>query len=185
MLVVISAGHGGRDPGAVRGDIYESHINLDISFKLAEILAQAGVPYHMIRTDDTFISLDNRVETANRLDADLFFSIHCNSFHDSDFSGMMTLVHSGVVNYQNVNGRTAGEVLHKRMIEATGAPDRGVRFRDKIVVLRETDMPAVEIEAGFLTNETELVKLLDDSYQWKIAAGASKGIIDVLDLILK
>ncbi len=184
MKVVISAGHGGRDPGAVRGSIYESHINLAMAKKLEELLAKAGVPSYMIRTDDTYVSLDDRVDTANRLNADLFISIHCNTFHDPLFDGLMTLVHYGKIDYQNINGRTAGVMIHEKLIEATGAVDRGVRFRDKIVVLRETSMPAVEIEAGLLTNEAELVKLLDDSYQWLIAAGAARGITEVLDLML-
>nr|HPJ21751.1 N-acetylmuramoyl-L-alanine amidase [Clostridia bacterium] len=96
---------------------------------------------------------------------------------------LMTLVHSGAINYKKINGRTAGEIIHKSLIDATGATDRGVRFRDNIIVLKDTAMPAVEIEAGFLTNEAELVKLLDDTYQMTIAEAAASGIAEVLEYI--
>ena len=182
-LVVISAGHGGRDPGAVKGDIHEADINLDIALKLDSILRRMGIDTLMIRTDDTFYSLDDRVLIANKNNAALFISIHSNALDDPDFDGLMTLVHSGAINYKKINGRTAGEIIHKSLIDATGATDRGVRFRDNIIVLKDTAMPAVEIEAGFLTNEAELVKLLDDTYQMTIAEAAASGIAEVLEYI--
>jgi len=182
-LVVISAGHGGLDPGAVVGDIHESDINLSISMKLNIMLLKMGVDTLMIREDDTFYSLDERVNIANENRASLFISIHTNALDDPDFDGLMTLVHSGSLNYNNINGRTAGEIMHKILVEETGAVDRGLRYRNEIVVLRETAMPAVEIEAGFLTNESELSKLLEDAYQDVIAAAAARGIAEVLALI--
>ena len=183
LLVVLAAGHGGRDPGAVVNGIYESSLNLTITNKIKELLENAGVNVHMIRTGDTFVSLEDRAKIANRLRADLFVSIHCNTLDDPNFDGLMTLVHSGYINYENINGKTAGTIIHKELIDATGATDRGVRNRDKIIVLKETAMPAVEIECGFLTNEVEFGKLLDDSYQWSIARGTAEGILNVLDLM--
>lgn len=182
-LVVISAGHGGRDPGAIAGDIHEADINLSIALKLNDLLVKLGVDTLMIREDDTFYSLEERVMIANENKAALFISIHSNALEDPEFDGIMTLVHSGAINYKKINGRTAGEIIHKYLIEATGATDRDVRFRDKIIVLKDTAMPAVEIEAGFLTNEAELSKLIDDTYQTIIAAAAADGIIDVLKYI--
>ncbi|MBN2557706.1 MAG: N-acetylmuramoyl-L-alanine amidase [Clostridia bacterium] len=182
-LVVISAGHGGIDPGAVAGNIHEADINLSIAFKIQTELEKMGIETYMIRTDDTFVGIEERARIANSLKADLFLSIHCNTFDDPAFDGLMTLVHSGRLDYKNPNGFTAGTIVHAKLIEYTNAMDRGVRIRDKIVVLKNTNMPAVEIEAGFLTNPAELVKLLDDSYQWKIATGAAAGIGEVLDLM--
>ncbi len=182
-LVVISAGHGGRDPGAVAGDIHEADINLSIALKLNEMLERLGVDTLMIREDDTFYSLDERVDIANSNKADLFISIHSNALDDPDFDGIMTLVHSGSLNYNKINGRTAGDIIHKYLIEATGATDREVRYRDNIVVLKDTAMPAVEIEAGFLTNQAELSKLIDDTYQTLIARAATEGILEVLKYI--
>lgn len=183
FLVVISPGHGGSDPGAIVNDVYESHLNLRIAEKLKEELEASGVKIHMIRTDDTFVSLDDRTITANNLKADLFISIHCNTLEDKDFDGLMTLVHSGYINYTNLNGKTAGTIIHEEVIGTTGATDRGVRDRDKIIVLKDTAMPAVEIECGFLTNDAEFGKLLEDSYQWKIARGTAVGVLKVLDLM--
>jgi N-acetylmuramoyl-L-alanine amidase len=182
-LVVISAGHGGRDPGAIANDIHEADINLSIALKLNDMLVRLGVDTLMIRKDDTFYSLEERVIIANENKAALFISIHSNALEDPEFDGIMTLVHSGAINYKKINGRTAGEIIHKHLIEATGATDRNVRFRDKIIVLKDTAMPAVEIEAGFLTNEAELSKLIDDTYQTIIAAAAADGIIEVLKYI--
>lgn len=182
-LVVLSAGHGGSDPGAIVNDVYESHLNLDITNKIKQLLENAGVEVHMIRTDDSFVSLDDRTYTANKMKADLFLSIHCNTLEDTSFDGLMTLVHSGSINYDRINGKTAGTIIHEKVIASTGATDRGVRNRDKIIVLKDTAMPAVEIECGFLTNETEFGKLLDDSYQWSIAEGTAAGVLNVLDLM--
>ena len=182
-LVVISAGHGGRDPGAVVGDIHEADINLSIAIKLNENLKKIGIDTLMIRNDDTYFTLDERVNIANNQNAALFISIHSNSLDDPEFDGLMTLVHSGSLNYKNLNGRTAGEIMHKILIEETEATDRGVRYRDKIIVLKDTSMPAVEIEAGFLTNADELSKLISDTYQTIIAKAAAKGIVEVLKLI--
>ena len=137
----------------------------------------------MLRTDDTFVSLDNRTKIANNLGADLFISIHCNTLEDKTFDGLMTLVHSGSINYSRINGKTAGTIIHEEVIAQTNATDRGVRDRDKIIVLKDTVMPAVEIECGFLTNPSELGKLLEDSYQWSIARGTAEGVLKVLDLM--
>lgn len=183
FLVVISAGHGGKDPGAIVNGIYESHLNLLIAEKLKKELESYGVNIYMIRTDDTFYALDYRTAKANNLNADLFISIHCNTLEDSSFDGLMTLVHSGKIDYSNINGKTAGTIIHQEVIEATGATDRNVRDRDKIIVLKDTTMPAVEIECGFLTNDAELGKLLEDSYQWSIARGTATGVLKVLDLM--
>lgn len=182
-LVVISAGHGGRDPGAMAGNVHEADINLSIAQKLNTILISMGIETLIIRNDDTYFSLDDRVKIANNNRAALFISIHSNALDDPDYNGLMTLVHSGTLNYEKINGRTAGEIIHTYLIEATGAVDRGVRYRDKIFVLKNTVMPAVEIEAGFLTNEAELSKLVDDTYQTTIAKAMAEGIADVLKYI--
>lgn len=183
FLVVISPGHGGRDPGAIVNGVYESRLNLEIAFKLRQLLENAGVDVYMIRTDDSFVSLEDRTAIANNLGADLFISIHCNTLEDTSFDGLMTLVHSGYINYSHINGKTAGTIIHEELIEETGATDRGVRDRDKIIVLKDTVMPAVEIECGFLTNPAEFGKLLEDSYQWSIAKGTAEGVLRVLDLM--
>ena len=183
FLVVISAGHGGRDPGAIVNGVYEAHLNLKIAEKLQKELEASGVNVYMLRTDDSFVSLDDRTYTANKMKADLFISIHCNTLDDKEFDGLMTLVHSGYLNYKNPNGKTAGTIIHQEVIESTGATDRGVRDRNKIIVLKDTAMPAVEIECGFLTNEAEFGKLLEDSYQLSIARGTAEGVLKVLDLM--
>lgn len=183
FLVVISPGHGGSDPGAIVNGVYEAHLNLEISNKLKAELENAGVNIHMLRTDDTFVSLENRTKIANNLGADLFISIHCNTLEDENFDGLMTLVHSGAINYNKINGKTAGTIIHEEVIASTGATDRAVRDRDKIIVLKDTAMPAVEIECGFLTNSSEFDKLLEDSYQWNIAKGTAIGVLKVLDLM--
>ena len=183
FLVIISAGHGGSDPDAIVNGVYEAHLNLEIAEKLQKELETSGVGVYMLRTDDSFVSLEDRTYTANKMKADLFVSIHCNTLDDPEFDGLMTLVHSGYLNYKNLNGKTAGTIIHQEVIQSTGAKDRGVRDRDKIIVLKDTAMPAVEIECGFLTNEAEFGKLLENSYQWSIARGTAEGVLKVLDLM--
>ena len=170
--VVLDPGHGGEDPGAVVGEIYEKDINLSVALLVHDILsAQDGVTVSMTRNDDSFPSLSERAEFANREGADLYVSIHANALDDETYSGLFTFYHPN-----KRSSKEIAELIQDSASNASGAINRGVRS-ENYVVLRETDMPAVLVETGFMTCPEELSLLIDDEYQTKIAKGISEGIL--------
>jgi N-acetylmuramoyl-L-alanine amidase len=175
-IVVIDPGHGGIDPGAIVGKVNESELNLQISLKLKGELEAKGIRTYLLRSNDEFVGLHERADIANIMNASLFISIHCNTLVDVNFSGIMTLTFPGEPNYNLPNGKLFATIIHEETLKATGAKNAGIVDRDKLVVLRKTKMPAVLLESGFMTNSSELIKLLDTGYQQQLAVGIARAV---------
>lgn len=173
--VVIDAGHGGKDPGAtsVLG-FYEKHVNLAVATKVARILAQKGVKVKMTRTGDSFIELEQRAAIANRLKADLFVSIHSDSFPKSSRTGYTMYVARSA---SKASHRAAGAIA--RRMSRTGLNSHGTQTADYKVLIG-TRGPAVLVEMGYLTNRTEAAKLKDPYFQNRLAQAIANGILDHL-----
>lgn len=171
-FIVIDPGHGGKDPGALnRASGHEKKVVLDISKKLRDILVKKGYRVRLTRETDTYLSLEDRKKLATKQNANLFISIHANAFSSRRVSGIET--------YYSTKNRRLAQVIHKQLIRATKAKDRGVRnapFR----VLSGTKVPAILIEVGFLTNLKEARKLAKKGYQRQIATGIAKGVEEYL-----
>jgi len=179
-VVVLDAGHGGRDPGMVQGKTEEKHINLSIAKKLQTFLEQGGATVIVTRLDDTELGkkksndMQARRVIANSAHADIFVSIHQNSFEKSG-------VHGAQVFYFNTsdNSLKLATLIQEKL---TNFADPENKFKAKAnnnyFVLKQTAMPAVLVECGFLTNRGEREKLLSDDYQEKIAWGIYLGIVD-------
>jgi len=173
--VVLDPGHGGEDPGAVAEEIYEKDINLAIALLVRDNLARhEKIVVSMTRENDSFLALSERAEHANKLDADLYVSIHANALDDETYSGLFTFYHPNKRSSQK-----PAELIQRAASAATGAIDRGVRT-ENYVVLRETEMPAVLVETGFMTCPEELSRLIDPEYQSKMASGIADGILAVV-----
>lgn len=177
-IVVIDPGHGGEDPGAtgVSGK-YEKDFTLSLSKKVAQILEEESeIEVHMTREDDTFISSNRslRATFANELNADLFISIHGNTFTDPDLSGTQSF-------YYHDNSRSFAEAMHQHVVNATGFTDREIK-QENYFVLRESNMPSVLLEIGYLTNALEEQKMLREDFQKTIADSISVGIKEYLNL---
>ncbi|ELK39649.1 hypothetical protein BAG01nite_46070 [Brevibacillus agri] len=162
-LIVVDAGHGGKDPGAlgVAGN-HEKDYTLAVANKVVALLKQYPefqvVP---VRTTDVFYELSERVAIANELEADLFLSIHANSFPKPTTGGTETF-------YYNANSKTFAQLVHKHLQGATQFPDRGVKASG-FYVIKNTKMPAVLTETGFLSNPQENALLTSPAFQDKIA----------------
>ena len=169
--IVIDPGHGDHDPGAVADDIYEKDITLDIALKTEKILKDAGYRVQLTRTSDSFLELHKRAEFANKRKAKVFVSIHCNSSEDGSGEGIET--------YYNAHKVTTDLALAKKiqecLITQTNARDRETKDATYTVLVR-TEMAAVLVEVGFLTNSMEREQLMDETYQEKIAQGIAEGI---------
>ena len=173
-LIVIDAGHGDEDPGSSISNVDEKDLNLQIALKLKSALEEEGYEVMMTRSDDTYLTLTERAEFANEVEADLFISIHQNSYIDDSTV-------SGIEVYYNESTKTeSDEVLAQfiqtELVETTGARDRGIRAYDELVVTRKTEMPAGLVELGYMTNKSELSLLQSDAYQYKLVTGMVNGI---------
>ena len=169
--IFIDAGHGGKDPGAVNGDIYEKDIALQIALKLNNALKNNGFETSMSRSTDVFIPLVERAQKANNFGADFFVSIHLNSAENSSANGIETLVYEN----KGVNNQLASNIQNE-LIKIKGVTNRGIKEQKELVVLNSTKMPAVLIEAGFISNFNERTLLLYNSYQKGIAQAITNGI---------
>ena len=169
-VITIDPGHGGSDPGAVYEDIREKNIALDVSKKLRNMLEKDYI-VTMTRNHDWKPSFSKRTDNANILLADIFVSIHCNSFSDSQANGIETL-HSP----KSENGIKLADNIQSKLVDNLGMTDRGIKPRDNLFVLKYTKMPAVLCELGFISNQSDREKLLSEKYQNRMAESIAKGI---------
>jgi N-acetylmuramoyl-L-alanine amidase len=171
--VMLDPGHGGSDegtPGILPGS-QEKVATLQIVRLLKADLEAMGYTVLLTRHDDRFVSLGARTDYANAVLPYVFVSIHCNSISDPAMTGAMTFRHTSA---SADSIRLAGAV-QTALVASTGCVDKGVRSAN-FFVLRETVMPSVLVETGFMTNKTECARLLDPAYQAKVAHGVAQGI---------
>ena len=175
-LIAIDAGHGGSATGAAYGGVEEKALTLSMARKLRDILTALGYNTVMTREEDVYIGLYDRAYLANDLNADLFVSIHCNAAENNpDFQGLY------VYHYpQSAVGAALAQAIQTTATAFTGAVDRGIDHAN-FVVLRETDMPAVLVETGFMTCQAELERLVEGDYQTRMVQGVAQGLIRFLD----
>ena len=168
--VVLDAGHGGSDPGAQRGDIQEKEITLAITTKLKRYLEEHGARVLMTRSDDTFVSLEDRVKITKETRPNAFVSIHINSLEtDRDIKGIETY-------YNTEQSRALADKIHANLVEGLKVPDRSVR-KARFYVVNHTEHPSVLAEVGFISNKEERDKLISSDYQAKIAESVGQGVI--------
>ena len=189
-LVVVDAGHGGHDGGAVANGVIEKNLSLDIANRVKKELEAAGVRVVMTRRGDSFLSLDERAALAGTHHADAFVSVHLNTDGEgSDAEGIETyfaetkalsarqLVPAGAVAGQaEGSGAEFAKVVQRLVCGATQAENRGIKARDYAVVARAA-CPAVLVECGFITSGSESVRLKQAGYRDKIASGIARGVV--------
>ena len=173
--IMLDAGHGGRDPGAVFNGRREKDDTLALTLAVGELLQDRGVDVLYTRTTDVYESPYQKAMEANEAGADFFISIHRNSSPEPDtYSGVESLVfdQSGVKleMAENIN----------EQLESVGFANLGVQERPGLVVLRRTNMPSVLIEAGFINSEAD--NLLFDNNFDDIALAIAEGILDTLQM---
>lgn len=173
-LVIIDAGHGGQDPGTIGiGGVQEKNVVLPISLDVAEELRKQGIEVRMTRDRDYFISLEGRTDMANKIDADLFVSIHANAINLSrpDVNGLET--------YYYKSGRRLAEVIHWNILNTVNIKNRNIR-RARFFVLRHSEMPAVLVEVGFLTGAEDASRLKNPNHRRQMAQAIARGIIQYI-----
>ena len=173
VTVMLDAGHGGVNPGAVYEGRQEKDDALALVLAIGPILQNNGIDVLYTRTTDVYQTPLQKAELANEADVDYFVSIHRNSFpEDNVVSGVESLVYdlSGVKYEmaQNINAQ----------LETVGFVDLGVKARPNLIVLRRTKMPAVLVEAGFINSNTDNM-LFDANFQ-AIAQAIADGILETI-----
>lgn len=178
--IVVDAGHGGNDKGSIDSTetVYEKDIALQIAKKVASRLGrESDVNVIMTRTEDKYISLEERAEISKRANADALISIHLNAQKKfGDANGLETWYR---------NGATDGSKELANSVQQTTASyveifSRGI-LRNSFEILRETTMPAVLVECGFITNVSDMKKLKDPNFQDMLAEGIMQGTLTFLD----
>ena len=192
-IVIIDAGHGGWDSGAIGYDedgsevVFESEANLTIAEYVYEYLRRNKVTVYMTRQRDKALGdtemedLLERSEIANDKEATLFVSIHNNSFADSEATGTEVLYADtdNKLNY-GIKSKDLAKNILKPLVKATGLNDRGVKDSPKMVVLNRTDMPAVIVECAFVSNPDDRQLLLDEDSMQDIGYAIGEGIVNTI-----
>lgn len=170
----LDAGHGGKDPGAVNDNLglQEKIAALDICLKLGIALEKRGANVYYSRTGDAYPTLTNRAAEANKYNVTAFISIHLNSAENKTARGIETLCYSNAGKAFEL-----AEAVQAEMVAATGFNNRGVKLRPDLTVLKNTKMPAVLCEVGFISNDAEGKLLFQADFQEKIADAICEGVI--------
>ena len=169
--VTLDAGHGGIYSGAYYERIMEKDLTLAITLRVARMLEERGCRVVLTRPVDQTVDLYDRCDIANAAGTDIFVSIHANaSVTSSTFQGTYTYSYPG-----SVKGAELAQIIQDATVAAAGSVDRGI-LTANFVVLRETWMPAVLVETGFMTCHEELMRLRDPDYQEKLAQGIAQGV---------
>lgn len=175
-VIVIDAGHGGKDFGTHNeGFGYEEkELTLKTAHMVRHYLENLGYRVIMTRKQDLFVPLEKRAEIANGEHGDLFVSIHYNFSPSRTAEGVEVYYHQGFELKAARSKELAQEVL-KRVVKHTGAHSRGVKTAN-FVVIRQTQMPSVLVEGGFLSNPEERSRIKDPRYLHFLACGIARGI---------
>lgn len=189
LSVIVDAGHGLPDGGAVgiNGTV-EQEINISIAQKLSEVLEAKNIGVIMTRTDESGIwseksstirekkveDMYNRLKIMKKSDADLFISIHMNSFPDRSATGLRIFYSP---DFEEI--KPLAENIQMRMSDITGAKMNVVKAADsKLFLMKKAPLPAILVECGFLSNPKEEKKLTEEDYQarlaWAIADAVEK-----------
>jgi N-acetylmuramoyl-L-alanine amidase len=176
--IVIDVGHGGTDEGAKAKNPYceEKRLCLLTARLVKQYLEQLGYHVVMTRSTDNFIPLPKRVEIAKQAQANIFVSVHYNSSRSPEAKGIEVFFFDSKENKKRAfaSQKLADSILSK-VIRKTSAHSRGVK-RGNFFVIRETSMPAVLVEGGFISNPEERALLKSRKYQEKIAQGIADGV---------
>ena len=187
--IFLDPGHGGSDPGAISGGVREKDLTLSVYNKVSSKLASLGYTVLTSRNVDKDVDLVDRADQANKANADMLLSIHFNAGGRGIARGIETYYYQATadrvpkINKENHNNperlersRKLANKVQQNLLYQTGANDRGVK-RASFTVLRETSIPSILVELGFIDNPEERNKIKTNEYQERLANGIVDGIV--------
>ena len=188
--IFLDPGHGGSDSGAVSNGLREKDLTLSVYNKVSSRLASLGYSVLTSRNTDKDVDLVSRADQANKSNADMFLSIHFNaggrgaSYGIETYYYMARPEYTPAINKDKHNdperlekSRKLAQKIQQSLVSKTGAYDRGVK-RETFAVLRETSIPSILVELGFIDNREEANKIKTNEYQEKLADGIVDGIVE-------
>jgi N-acetylmuramoyl-L-alanine amidase len=184
FTIMIDAGHGGDDFGCHSVNapkLYEKQLSLTLAQMVNRYLKHQGYRTELTRQDDTFVPLKTRAQLANDKKATLFVSLHFNSAPSKKADGIEVFYYkSEQTPKRSDRSQKLADLVLEQLLSHTHAKSRGVKHGN-FAVIRETKMPAILVEAGFLTNEQEMNKIREVSYLQNISLAVAKGVHEFLN----
>ena len=183
-VLLLDAGHGGKDPGTSGNGMQEKNLNLTIAQKIAQKLQGSGIKVYMTRDSDVYPENSTRAKTANDI-ADLMVSIHMNSGPETA-NGTETLyqVHTND-NGARLTSKQLAEILQGKVVSATGNTNRGAKLWTDVLILNRTTVPSVIVEVIFITNTGDALKISNPAYQDQVAQAIADGIQEAVKYPLR
>lgn len=183
-VLLLDAGHGGKDPGTSGNGMQEKNLTLTIAQKIEQKLQGSGIKVYMTRDSDVYPENSTRAQTANDI-ADLMVSIHINSGPETA-NGTESLyqVHANDSS-SRLTSKQLAEILQASMISGTGNTNRGVKLRTDLLILNRTTVPSVIVEVIFITNTGDALKISNPAYQDQVAQAIADGIQEAVKYPLR
>lgn len=174
-VIILDPGHGGRDPGAVNGSLYEKTIVLDVTKRVdAYLRSKYGYTVRMTRSTDVYLTLEQRVAAAKSLRGNLFISMHVNALNVSSAKGMET--YYSTRSAHSARSRVLASNIQSNLAsKMSGMSNRGVKTANYHVITYNT-MPSALVELGFISSPTDLTYLRSDASRQRMAEGVAEGI---------
>ena len=199
-LVVLDPGHGGQDSGAMCAGILEKDLTLDVAQRVDRLLQAQGTATLLTRNGDNYVSLADRAALANRAQDCIFVSIHFNEGNKNTSAGAETyyaerqmpvtpllvswlpfLQHASI-EAANIESQSLAEFIQEALVARTQAVNRGTKA-EQFFVIANVGVPAVLVEAGFLSNKDDITKLESNDYREQMAAAIGEGILRYRDVL--
>ena len=182
VVIVVDPGHGGEDPGKVGiNDVLEKDLNLQIAKKVKKLLEEAGIKIVMTRTNDKVPDakkedLNQRVQLINDTKPKLALCIHQNSYPDAKIKGAQVFYHTITPEAEDV-----ASIVQEQLRTVDPTNTRQIKENDTYFMLKNTQVPTIIVECGFLTNPDEAAKLTQEDYQDKLAQAICEGVVKWLN----
>lgn len=199
-LVVIDPGHGGQDSGTIKTGMVEKELTLDLAHRLQRQLQERGLATLLTRTDDSYVSLQDRTAIANDQQACVLVSIHFDEAGRAAATGIETFYAAHPITFPervaswlpflqrtssdppNIESQSLATFIQESLVAHTQAMNRGTRPQ-QFFVIANVRHPAVLVEGGFLTNKEDVAKLANNDYREQMATAISEGIVRYRDTL--
>lgn len=179
-IIVLDAGHGGKDCGTYSDgyEYLEKTMNLDMMLRLLDYLKDyENIKVYTTRTTDRRLTLNQRVNLANDVEADLFLSIHCNANLARNIDGTEVLYNETQNDWTSFNSKQFAAICQEELAEHIGLRNRGIVPRSQdVFIVGEAQMPVALVEVAFMSSESDLAFLVQESNRQKVAEGIYHGI---------
>ncbi len=183
-VLILDAGHGGKDPGTIGNGLNEKDMALDVVKKTAEALKGSGVQVYLTRDSDIYPENTTRIGIANQI-ADALVTVHMNSGPIAAHGTEMLYKDYPTDDASKLTSKKLATIMQKNVVAATGNADRGLKLRTDLLILNQAKVPAIFAEIVFLTNPNDALKIASEAYQEQVALGLARGIQEAMSLPLR